>query len=191
MCENSYPAKLEESKWYVLFVRSNQEKRVAGGLLEQRVEHFLPCYLSVRQWKDRRVKLEMPLFPGYVFVRLPLSERMKALTIPQVVSLVGAKSSPSVISDREIAGIRAGIEHGRAGPHQYLEAGQRVVITDGVMAGMEGILLRMRNRTRVVISLHSISQAFVVEVDATCVQPLGVRHVPATPSCSFNASAFA
>lgn len=175
MCEQLSPADFEESKWYALFVRSNQEKRVARFLNSLRVEHFLPCYLSVRQWKDRRVRLEMPLFPGYVFVRLPFRERIKVLTIPQVVSLVGTKSSPSVISDSEIAGIRAGIEHGRAEPHQYLEAGQRVVIADGVMSGMEGILLSVRNRTRVVISLHSIARAFVVEVSASWVRPLNVH----------------
>ena|ERR1700675_15569 len=172
MCDQVFAANFEESKWYALFVRSNQEKRVAVFLNSLRVEHFLPCYVSVRQWKDRRVKLEMPLFPGYVFVRLPFQERMKVLTIRQVVSLVGTKNSPSVISDSEIAGIRAGVEHGWAEPHEYLEAGQRIVITDGVMCGMEGILLTVRSRARVVISIQSIGRAFVVEVSANCVRPL-------------------
>ena len=163
---------LENSKWYALFVRSNQEKRVADCLHSLMVEHFLPCYASRRQWKDRRVTLEMPLFPGYIFVRLPLRERMKVLTIRQAVSLVGTKNSPSEISDSEIAGIRAGIEHGQAKPHEYLEVGQRILITDGVMCGMEGILLTLRSRARVVISLQSIGRAFVVEVSASCVRPL-------------------
>ena len=70
------------ARWYVLFVRSNQEKRVALGLSDRGIEHLLPCYGSLRQWKDRRVKLDIPLFPGYLFVHLPLSERMQALTIP-------------------------------------------------------------------------------------------------------------
>jgi transcription antitermination factor NusG len=172
MCDQVFATDFEESKWYALFVCSNQEKRVAGCLNSLMVEHFLPCYVSVRQWKDRRVTLEMPLFPGYIFVRLPFHERMKVLTIRQVVSLVGTKNSPSVISDGEIAGIRAGIEHGRAEPHEYFEVGQRIVITDGVMCGMEGILLTVRSRARVVISIQSIGRAFVVEVSANCVRPL-------------------
>src|SRR5258708_30349721 len=120
----------------------------------------------------------MRLFRGYLFVRLQLQEEMKVLTIRQVVSLVGRKNSPSPISDEEIAGIRAGVEHGNAEPHEYLEAGQRIVITDGVMCGMEGILLTVRSRARVVISLQSIGRAFVVEVGADSVRPLSARRDP-------------
>jgi transcription antitermination factor NusG len=162
--------------WYALFVRSHQEKRVALFLDRLDVVHFLPCYRSVRQWKDRRVTLDMPLFPGYLFVHVPLKERMRVQTVPQVVSLVGTKDSPAVISDEEIAAIRAAVEHGRAEPHEYLEAGQRVVITEGVMLGMEGILMTVRNRARVVVSLQSIGRAFVVEVGANCVRPLAERR---------------
>jgi transcription antitermination factor NusG len=174
-------------RWYAVFVRSNQEKQVAAYLSGLQMEHYLPCCTSVRQWKDRRVKLEVPLFPGYLFVRLPFQERMKVLSIRQVVSLVGKKNLPSPVSDGEIAGIRAGIEHGNAEPHEYLEAGQRIVITDGVMCGMEGILLTVRSHARVVISLPSIGRAFVVEVGADCVRPLlerrnpHYRFIPSTP----------
>src|SRR5260370_24414680 len=135
-------------RWYAVFVRSNQEKQVAAYMKGLHMEHYVPCYTSLRQWKDRRVKLEMPLFPGYLFVRLPLQEQMKVLTIRQVVSLVGRKNSPSPISDEEIAGIRAGVEHGNAEPHEYLEAGQRVVITDCVVVGMGGMRLDVRDRGR-------------------------------------------
>src|SRR5260370_13111975 len=122
-------------RWYVVCVRSNQEKQVAAYLTGLRMEHYVPCCTSLRQWKDRRVKLEMPLFPGYLFVRLPLQEQMKVLTIRQVVSLVGRKNSPSPISDEEIAGISAGVEHGNAQPPEYLEAGPRSVINHSALCG--------------------------------------------------------
>jgi transcription antitermination factor NusG len=169
-------ADAQQPRWYVLFVRSNQEKRVADALSGREIEHFLPCYKSVRQWKDRRVTLEIPLFPGYVFLRMPLTERAKALTVPNVVSLVGACNRPSAVSDEEIAWIRQGTAHGKAEPHPYLKLGQRIVVTDGVMCGMEGILVQKRNNTRVVVSLDSIMRAFVVEIDASCVRPLEPRH---------------
>jgi transcription antitermination factor NusG len=171
-------ADLTLPRWYAVFVRSNQEKQVAAHMNGLHMEHYVPCYTSIRQWKDRRVKLEMPLFPAYLFVRLALQEQMKVLTIRQVVSLVGRKNSPSPISDEEIAGIRAAVEHGNAEPHEYIEAGQQIVITDGVMSGMEGILLTVRSRARVVISLQSIGRAFVVEVGADCVRPLTQRRLP-------------
>lgn len=169
-------AEIHESRWYVLFVRSNQEKKVAEALRGRDVEHFLPCYKSLRQWKDRRVMLDIPLFPGYVFFHLPLAERTRALTVPNVVSLVGTRNQPSAISEEEIAWIKVGIEHGKAEPYPYLRLGQRVMVTDGVMCGMEGILVRRRNNTRVVVSLDSIARSFVVEIDASCLRPVGTGN---------------
>ena len=159
--------------WFVLFVRANQEKMTAQRLLGHQIEHFLPCCRSVRQWKDRRVTLDMPLFPGYVFVRLPFRERMKVLTLPNVVSLVGTKSSPSIISPEEIDNIRRGVEFGNAAPHAPLAMGQRVAIISGVLRGMQGILLRAQNNTRVVVSVDAIARSFAVEVDVSCLKPLG------------------
>jgi transcription antitermination factor NusG len=114
----------------------------------------------------------MPLFPGYVFVRLPLMERMKVLTVPNIVSLVGSGHASAEISPEEIDSIRRGVEQGHAQPHPYLREGQRVAIVGGVMAGMEGVLLRRQNGARVVVCLDSISQAFVVEVDTAFLKPL-------------------
>ena len=170
----------QDPKWYVLFVRSNQEKRVAHCLGGRGVEHLLPCYRSRRQWKDRRVDLEMPLFPGYVFVRLPFTERMKALTVPNVVSLIGNKQAPSVVSDDEILWIRQGLKQGTAGPHNYLKEGQRVVIIEGALSGLEGILVRLQNNMRVVVCLDSIQRAFMVDVDESWVRPVGARVCKAT-----------
>jgi hypothetical protein len=132
----------------------------------------------MRQWKDRRRKLELPLFPGYVFVRLPFTERAKAISTPQVVCLVGGKTSPSAVSDEEIAWIKLGLEHGRAEPYQYLNVGERVVISSGALSGLEGLLLKIRNSTRVAVALDSIARAFVVEIDACCVKPASpiIRH---------------
>ena len=167
-----FPDGWQAPMWYVLFVRSNQEKQIAQRLRERGVEHLLPSYSSIRQWKDRRVKLELPLFPGYVFVRIPLRERMVALTVPNVVSLIGRRDAPSAVSDEEIAWIRNASLSGRAEPHPPLSAGDRVMITSGVMAGIKGIVLRQQKSTRVVVSIESICRAFVVEVDAAWVEPL-------------------
>ena len=164
-------------RWYALHVRCNQEKNVAQSLDSRGVEHFLPSYQSRRRWKDRQVTLDMPLFPGYLFVRLPLLERSKALMAPNVVSLVGTRNVPAVIQEEEIENIRRGLKHGKVEPHDVLQVGQRVMIVEGIMEGMEGILLRKQNRTRVVVSLDSIVRAFAVEVDAEWVKPIGAQLV--------------
>src|SRR5579859_3683692 len=160
-----------EPRWYVLFVRSNQEKRVAQHLSSRSIEHFLPTYPLISQWRDRKVKLLKPLFPGYVFIKLFLADRLKALLVPNVVNLVGTKNSLSVISDEEIEWVRRGVEHGGAKPHACLNAGEVVIIKTGTLAGMEGILLRVQNSTRVLVQLNSISRAFTVEVDSNWVEP--------------------
>lgn len=172
MSDHCLPADLHDPKWFVLFVRCNHEKRTAHRLAETQVEHFLPCYLSRRQWKDRRVTLEMPLFPGYLFVRLPFVERSRVLTLPNVVSLVGGKNSPSVVSEDEIHWIRLGIDHGNAMPHPSPAVGQRVRIISGALSGLQGVLMRHQNGTRVVICLDSISRSFIVEVDLSAIETL-------------------
>jgi transcription antitermination factor NusG len=173
LSHNSLLFDVHSPNWFVLFVRANQEKKTAQRLESYEVEHFLPCYRSLRQWKDRQVMLDMPLFPGYIFVRLPFLERMKVLTLPNIVGLVGNRNSPSLISAEEIDSIRRGIEFGKAAPHPLLTAGQRVMITSGALSGIQGILLRAQNSTRVVVAIAPISRSFAVEVDISCLKSVG------------------
>src|SRR5262245_10028837 len=89
------PSVFVEQHWYAAYTCANREKRVATELGVRDVEHFMPLYSSVRRWKDRRVNLELPLFPGYVFVRLALRDRLRVLQIPSVVRLVGFNGLPA------------------------------------------------------------------------------------------------
>jgi transcription antitermination factor NusG len=162
--------------WFVLYVRANQEKKTALRLTNNGVEHFFACYRSVRQWKDRRVTLEMPLFPGYIFVHLPFVDRVKVLSLPHVVDMVGGKNAPAIVSPEEIDCIKKGVEFGNATPHSALVEGQPVVITSGVLCGMQGTLLRNQNNTRVVVAINSIARSFAVDVDVSCLKPTGEFH---------------
>ena len=167
----------EKFNWFVLFVRTNQEKTTAAKLVHLGIEHFLPTFRSIRQWKDRRVALEMPLFPGYVFVRLPYKERLRAVSLSGVLYLVGSGQLPAVLSEEELAWIKQGVDSGKAVPHEYLQEGQRVVITCGALSGLKGILVRQVNRARVVVSLDSIGRGFAVEVDLDSVSPCAETDV--------------
>lgn len=163
--------------WFVLYVRVNQEKKTALRLANSEIEHLLPTYRSLRQWKDRRVTLELPLFPGYIFVHLPFTERVKVLSLPNVVDIIGSKSAPSIVSNEEIDCIKRGVEFGNATPHPVLVEGQRVVIVSGVLSGMQGTLLRTQNNTRVVVTVNSIARSFAVDVDISCLKP-AAEYVP-------------
>ncbi len=160
-----------EKRWYAAYTSANHEKRVAEQLVVRDVEHFLPVYDSVRRWKDRRVKLQMPLFPGYVFVCMALRDRLQVQQVPGVAHLVGFDGSPAAIPDQEIDALRASLESGvRAEPHPYLTVGRRVRLRSGPLAGMQGILLRRKGNFRVVISIELIQRSLVVHLDAVDVE---------------------
>jgi len=165
-------------QWYAAYTCANHEKRVAAQLQARGIEHFLPVYHSVRRWKDRRVKLEMPLFPGYVFVRLALCDRLPVLQVPSLVRLVGFGSLPTALPDCEMDILRRALtqEHS-AQPHRFFTVGRRVRITGGPFAGLEGVLTRIKSNLRVVLSLELIQRSTSVEVDAAYLEVLPRRAV--------------
>jgi transcription antitermination factor NusG len=158
---------LAEPAWYAAYTCANHEKRVADQLAERSVEHFLPTFESVRRWKDRKMRIAQPLFPGYVFIRLALRDRFRVLQIPSVVRFIGFGGGPVALADQEIEILRTSLlPELRASPHPYLKVGRKVRIVNGPLEGTEGILLRMKNALRVVISIDLIMRAASVEVDA-------------------------
>jgi transcription antitermination factor NusG len=159
--------------WYAAYTRANHERRVAHQLVERGVEHFLPQYESMRKWKDRKVRLQMPLFPGYVFVHLALQNRLKVLEVPGVAYLVGFAGKPVAVPEGEFEKIRGFLKRGfRAEPHPYLEAGRRVRVRNGPLEGMEGIVARRKNGNRLVISLELIQRAMAVDLDGADLETL-------------------
>jgi len=158
-------------RWYAAYTSANHEKRVAEILRAREVEYFLPVYSSLRKWKDRRVQLELPLFPGYLFVHMGLRDRLKILQVPGVAHLVGFGGTPTALPDAEVDALRAGQASGvRAEPHPFLTAGRRVRIKTGPLAGMEGILVQRKGKCRVVISIELIQRSVAVDADAADVE---------------------
>lgn len=158
--------------WYAAYTCANHEKQVAEQFRHRGVEHFLPLYETVHRWKDRRVRLHLPLFPGYVFVRLPLRDCLKVLRVPRVVRLVGFGGLPAALPEQQIETLRHGLSDGfRAHPHRFLAVGRRVLVTNGPLAGMKGILLRRKGDFRVVLSVDLIMRSIAVEVDAANLAP--------------------
>jgi transcription antitermination factor NusG len=162
-----------EQHWYAAYTCAQHEKRVAEQLCKREVTHFLPLYSTLRRWKDRRVRLALPLFPGYVFVRLALQDRLRVLEIPSVVRLVGFGGSPSALPEEEVEILRSGLAEGvQAEPHPFLTVGRRVRIVRGPFANFEGILQRKKNSFRLIVSVELIQSSFAVNVEASDVQPV-------------------
>ena len=161
-------------RWYAAYTCANHEKRVREQLEQRSLESFLPLYETTRRWKDRRMHLQLPLFPGYVFVRMALADRLSVLQVPSVVRLVGFNGHLSPLSDEEIEGLKRSLASGvLAEPHPFLSVGRRVRVKAGPLAGVEGIVIRKKNLLRLVISLNLIQRAAMVEVDAANLEPLG------------------
>lgn len=155
-----------EPLWYAVYANANHEKRVAEQLEQRSIEHFLPLYDSVRRWKDRRVRLQMPLFPGYVFVRLALRDRLQVLQIPGVVTLVSFGGRPAPLREADIHAIQKCLGQGNpVKPYPYLQAGRRARVKCGPLQGLEGIILRRKNRTRFIVSIELIVRSVAVEID--------------------------
>jgi transcription antitermination factor NusG len=160
------PTVRHEPHWYAVYTSANHEKRVAVQLGVRQVEYFLPTYESVRRWKDRRVTLKYPLFPGYVFVRLALLDRLSVLQVPGVVRLVGFNGTPCPLPDNEIDVLRQGLSGTiSARPCPYWQRGRRVVVKAGPLKGLQGILVRKKSHGRLVISLDLIQRSVAVDLD--------------------------
>ncbi len=162
--------------WYALYTCPRHEKCVAYQIEQRRIACFLPLYRSVRRWKDRRKELELALFPGYVFVRLGREDRLRVLQLASAVRLVSFNGRPAVLPDAEIEQLRERLAGGGAEPHPYLCAGRRVRVCAGPMQGLEGIIVRRKDRCRLVFSLDLIMRSVSVEVDESDVEPVAHRR---------------
>ncbi|MGA2250332.1 UpxY family transcription antiterminator [Terracidiphilus sp.] len=162
--------------WWALYTRHQHEKMVAEVLRTKGVEVFLPLYASVRRWKDRSKLLYMPLFPGYVFVRGVLAQRLHVMTTPGVHMILSQGDRAALIPEDEIQAIRQTIEGNyHFEPHPYLKCGERVRVKRGSLCGVEGILVRKKNVFRLVLSVQMLAQAVAVEIDAADVEPVGAK----------------
>jgi len=163
----------DRAQWFAAHTRANQEKEVLRHLQSRDVEAFLPLCVVRKRWNKQRVELHRPLFPGYLFVHIPLSERARVLTVSGVAHLVGTPKSPSPILDREIEALIAGVNQNRfADPYPYLTTGSRVRILSGPFADVEGFLVRRKVGCRVVVSIPQLCSSFSLEVDASEVEPV-------------------
>jgi transcription antitermination factor NusG len=169
----SVPSESLQRCWYAVATNPRHEKLVAAQMRGYEIECFLPLYKSLRRWKDRRKELELPLFPGYLFVHIALRNRLQVLRIPGVSQLIGPNGKPSSLPEHEIEALRNGLANGiYAEAHSWLQIGQRVRVTRGPLAGAQGILIRKKHNCRIVISVDVIMRSVALEIDEFDVQPI-------------------
>ncbi len=174
--------------WYAVYTRHQHEKRVARNLSNKGFETFLPLFSAARRWKDRTKELMSPLFPCYVFLRSEFGRWLDILTTPGIHSLVGIPGQPAPIRQAEIDVIRRAIEKGIGmEPHPFLRCGDWVRVKSGPLEGVEGILVRKKNRFRLVLSVELLEKSVAVEVDSFAVERVVERKSRAASKWSAGA----
>jgi transcription antitermination factor NusG len=173
------------SGWFALYTKSRHEKKVSEHLVQRNIEYFLPLYRSKRKWKDgSRVTLELPLFSGYMFVRMGRNQRGTVLEVPGALWLVmGTGGVPATLPDTTIQALRTGLQERDAAPHPLLRVGQRARICSGAFEGFEGVVIRQKNLCRVVLTMESIMRSFSVELGIEDIELLPFEE-PARAACA-------
>jgi transcription termination/antitermination protein NusG len=157
--------------WFALWTRSRHEQVVREQLERKQIETFLPTVARWSRWKDRKKKIDWPLFPGYCFARFDAPQRLSVLKCTGVVSIVSIEGEPAPIPEHEIDGIRQLVESDLAyDPCPLVREGQMVEVVHGPLKGVVGRLVRKGAHARLMLSVDLIGQAVSVEVDAADVR---------------------
>ena len=169
--------------WYALQIRSKLGSLASATLCGKGYEAYLPLYRCGRRWSDRVKQLDLPLFPGYLFCRFDVCDRLPILTTPGVISVVGAGKTPVPVDEEEIGAIRAILRSGLvAQPWPFLQVGSKVYIERGPLAGLEGIITNTDKVYRLIVSVNLLQRSVAVEIDREWARPIasgiGPRAVP-------------
>ena len=156
-----------ESSWYAVHTLARHEKRIVAQFEEKRVCTFLPLLRQIHRWSDRRVKVDVPMFSCYAFVRIvhTVEERLKVLRTPGVLGFVGCERQGTPIPDEQIESLRTAIsENIPCFPHAFISAGRRVRIRGGSLDGVEGILERHGADQSLVVSVELLRRSVAIRV---------------------------
>ena len=152
--------------WYAVYVRSRQEKKVHQLFKERGIESSLPLIKTTRKWSDRKKKVEIPLFRGYVFVKIDVGrDKLNILQTDGVVKFIGIRNKPSRIPDEEIHWVHMMVEKSDTVQNEKeIPEGQKVRVTVGPFKGVEGVAMRAGNQSRLVVVIESIIHAVSIEI---------------------------
>lgn len=153
-------------RWCAVYTYPRHEKSVLEHLESKSLEAFLPTFVTESRWKDRHVRLQTPVFPGYVFTRINASHRSKVLSSPGVIRILCFNGMPAPIEDGEIESVKLCLERGMVIEScPFLEVGDRVRVKSGVLEGLEGHISRRKNDRRLIVPITLIHQSVAIEID--------------------------
>lgn len=164
-----------DAVWYAAQTRSRHERLVAHHLGMRGIVQYVPTITETHTWSDRRKKVELPLFPGYVFVQIVASNelRVQVLRIPGVVRLVGSELGGTPIPDDQIQSVRTLVDRNLPwASYPFLKEGQRVRVRGGALDGIEGIFVKRSGVDTLVISVDAIQRSLSISVQGYSLEAL-------------------
>ena len=171
--DESAPQTADSAAWYAIRTRSRHEATARGHIAGRGIEAFFPTLPKWSRWKDRKKRVDWPLFPGYGFARFNREDVRRVVTCPGVVGLVSIEGEPVPVPAGEIEAVRALVESDlQFDPCPFLEAGMRVEVTHGALKGVRGRLVRKGAHARLVLSVDLIGQGVTLDVDAADVKAI-------------------
>ncbi len=156
----------ENDNWYVMYTAPRAEKKVFTRLKEKGITVYLPLIEELRQWSDRKKKVERPLFNGYLFVKIPREKLWEALQVNGAVKFVNFAGEHAMIREEEIEAIRRVIATGVAVEVETapIDKGEAVKILGGPLAGFEGECVKKSNKDYFIIRIPGINQSMMVNI---------------------------
>ena len=163
------------SNWYVLHTKSRFENVVNEGLQKKSLEAFLPKIKVPSRRRDRKLIINVPLFPGYLFVKTVLHPQahLEIVKTAGAVRLVGTKDGPLPVPPDTIESLKIMVSSGLpVTTGSRFQKGDRVMVVAGPFAGVNGLFVRYRGRERVVVYIEALGQYAQVEVNAEDIEML-------------------
>jgi len=160
-------------RWYVFYTYPKFEKKVHDCLIKENYESFLPMHWVIRQWSDRKKRLYVPLFPNYIFVNTEYARTFEILNNPKVICCVKFNKQPAYLKQKEIDCLKNITETDY--PFEVsskLQVGDSIMIIDGPLTGMEGVLAEGRGNHRFAVQVDSLQQSIMVDVPSNCIETL-------------------
>lgn len=154
-------------RWYAVYVKSRAEKKAQVELQYKKIESFLPLQRKLRQWSDRKKWVEMPLIPGYLFVRVSRKEYDLTLQSPQIVSFVRFEGTAATIPDNQIEYLKLMLKQDNLDieiTRETFEPGQIIEVIAGPLIGVRGKLVRIKGKNKVAVELEQLGYSALIEI---------------------------
>ena len=168
--------KKEDKKWFAVYVKSRSEKKVFKLLGDIDIEVFLPLITRVKQWSDRRKKVEEPLFRSYLFVNISLSNYYNVLQVPGVLKFISFENKPVPVPENQIAAIKHyinDIDMHDITNYDVFKEGELVRIKTGQMKDLVGRFVKIKGKHRIIIDIESVGQSLPINVPRSSVEAFG------------------